>query len=843
MESRLSLRWRGLVATATAAFSGACVFPPLGPRALVGATASETVIEATRIWSLICVGAAIGSRVGRFGGSFLDRTVVSSPRWIVALVGLHALMGLAGNNRLVVVVARVGASGVAAVSALEQAEPAAGSRGDAVAGLVGCFLGSATPLVFWVLRRRKRDFSAVLTARRATQSRVLGLGLLVAAVAAVVFQRSRRRRRRRGGQRVLPPVVPLEDGSPPALYASRCGSREAALSRWRRTLAWRCEHDAAGVLREPQPKYHAIKGMYPHSLHGRTVNGELVMWELLGSLDTTVLRNGEVTTDQAFRHFVFVHEFISRKYDGEATRLVTVLDVKGLRFSQVNSFLIRLVSTASAVVDNLVPFRASKILVINAPSWFGAVWGGIRRTLPTEIRDKVEVLDGVTRLAELLQVLPSEYGGEIPLGQHDDELAMLEAACLLNAGEGLDDFFSRQPNTTSSSSSSSRTRTGTRTPPTPLPPPPPACRSSSSPFRSWFGARPTPAHLGTENTRFHYDAQRQQWIFEEEEEDEEDDASLSSDDEEAPSPRRRRHDDADSDSEDERALVAAIEAATLRRSLHSDHAMRAYLHSRDPETCSGLQVGLVAGLAATRFSRAFLAVALAPWLLAPASRGGLGLRVGDAAACCAAASLALLVLASRVSEPCRRMPADAPLRAFRVASGGSFLVAAAAPELAPSLGGGAGTTGELPRDSNAVLVTASVSLALLLLFTHLAAASASAAVKLADLVSDRRVRQTRAAYLATLFGDLSGPPAAAALLAAALDRNAPFPFNASAGLSAFAVLNAALYLLSFLVYKKVVGDVAGSRTNCAAFFELPARDLQRCLDDAMEAGPDDADPR
>ena len=53
---------------------------------------------------------------------------------------------------------------------------------------------------------------------------------------------------------------------------------------------------------------------------------------------------------------------------------MTVIDVKGLRFSEVNSFLLRLISTASDVLNNLAPFRVVRIVVVHAPSWIGAAY-------------------------------------------------------------------------------------------------------------------------------------------------------------------------------------------------------------------------------------------------------------------------------------------------------------------------------------------------------------------------------------------------------------------------------------------------------------------------------------
>jgi len=229
----------------------------------------------------------------------------------------------------------------------------------------------------------------------------------------------------------------------PRLYATSIGDGGKARDRWRATLAWRAKNDVSAVVRSPQPRYHDVKAMYPHYLGGRTRAGELMFFEMLGQLDTSVMRSGRVTMAEAFRHFIFIHEYCALRYDGEETALVTILDVAGLRFSEVNAFLLKLVATASDVLNNLAPFRVRRIFVLNAPSWFGAAYAGVKRVLPREVRGKVSILgsDYAAALAELAEndQLPSDYGGGGPaLGQSGDELDMLEAVCVLNAGGAVD---------------------------------------------------------------------------------------------------------------------------------------------------------------------------------------------------------------------------------------------------------------------------------------------------------------------------------------------------------------------------------------------------------------------
>ena len=54
--------------------------------------------------------------------------------------------------------------------------------------------------------------------------------------------------------------------------------------------------------------------------------------------------------------------------------------------------------------------------------------------------------------------------------------------------------------------------------------------------------------------------------------------------------------------------------------------------------------------------------------------------------------------------------------------------------------------------------------------------------------------------------------------------------------AAAAIANALLYVASLAVYRRVLGDVADDGAPaCAGLLEVPARDVQRVVDDLVEA--------
>uniref|UniRef100_A0A7S3JVI4 CRAL-TRIO domain-containing protein n=1 Tax=Aureoumbra lagunensis TaxID=44058 RepID=A0A7S3JVI4_9STRA len=814
------------IAVTTWSWSFWSTLPPLGPRALLAVAEVTTPTRGfsaragVETWAYIVVAAELGSRIGRH--RWWPQRADASTR--LGLIAIHLLMGCA-SRRWSQLCLRILASAVGAGMFAKATGEVSSGRLDAIATALGAALGAVPPLGWRLLTARFAALSATIKLRVWISLAVLALVLLLVGIFMARRQIKARcskrntwfaRRKRQSNE------IKNDDGmvpkllmqTTPSLYVEMCGgNHETAKKRWNRTLEWRAQHNADNVLSQRQPKYHAVKQLYPHYLHGKARDGEVIMFELVGSLDTSSLRNGSLTTDDAFRHFVFVHEFISHKFQGEDTRLVSVLDVGGLRFSQVDSTLLRLLSATSNVLDNLVPFRAVRIYIINAPSWFSTVWNGaIKRALPTSVRDKVQVLKSTKALASLLGIeLPREYGGTLPLGQHDFELDLLETVCLLNNNKipkqseikqseilsvqiPSDDQASSQRQLPLSNNYDSDTRS------------PSGFVSRLLPWRRRQGKV---AHLGRDSD-FYYDAVHKRWVF--------------------PGDEARR--DEDSDDEDDKALVAAIRAATL-------HRAGALTEDDDEEDTAGLRRWLQLAAMLTRGARGVLVTSIPVWILAPASRGGVGLKIPRAAFCQMAAMLIVAILAGRTSDALAHMPQRAPLRAFRVAAGSCLLLTAAAPVTVPGLGGQT-SDGMLPRDSAAVAIVATAVLATL-------AVAATLAVNAAD--ASLTVARRSPIPILSLFADIAGPLLALKLLRPALDQpnTASYPFDASLGLTAAAAAYALLYLVSLSVYRQVVGDVRGTTDNvngtttpgssnglCAAFLELPARDLGRCVDDFFE---------
>lgn len=96
------------------------------------------------------------------------------------------------------------------------------------------------------------------------------------------------------------------------------------------------------------------------------------------------------------------------------------MDLDGLTTSQLSSRALSIIKEQSAIDSICFPETMSKMLIVNAPTFFSATWRLIRGWLDPRTAGKIEVISsraaGEKRLLELVESeqLPSDYGGTGP---------------------------------------------------------------------------------------------------------------------------------------------------------------------------------------------------------------------------------------------------------------------------------------------------------------------------------------------------------------------------------------------------------------------------------------------
>mmetsp|Transcript_6269 Transcript_6269/g.6476 ORF Transcript_6269/g.6476 Transcript_6269/m.6476 type:complete len:809 (+) Transcript_6269:2-2428(+) len=234
-----------------------------------------------------------------------------------------------------------------------------------------------------------------------------------------------------------------EDIVVPNRYLRGCGDYEEALRRWKLTLKWRQEFDVDNVLNEPQPYFDIIKEFYPHFLHGRSVSGKPVYYELLGKIDVPRLQEQGVDVHRLLRYYVFITEYIWAEVepDDDHGQLVTVLDVQGVGVADLMGDALEFIKEASKVVQSHYVERCHKMFIVNAPFFFNMLWRIISPMLHENTRRKITIL-GADK-SELLEhidasQLPVAYGGRgTELGTSLEELKLKAFVDRLNGkGDG-----------------------------------------------------------------------------------------------------------------------------------------------------------------------------------------------------------------------------------------------------------------------------------------------------------------------------------------------------------------------------------------------------------------------
>lgn len=85
-------------------------------------------------------------------------------------------------------------------------------------------------------------------------------------------------------------------------YIKGClGDVKEARRRWDLTLKWREEFGTDAILEEAFPELALIKECYPHFIHRRAKDGNLLYFERLGKINIAKLREKGVSMERLTR--------------------------------------------------------------------------------------------------------------------------------------------------------------------------------------------------------------------------------------------------------------------------------------------------------------------------------------------------------------------------------------------------------------------------------------------------------------------------------------------------------------------------------------------------------------
>lgn len=239
-------------------------------------------------------------------------------------------------------------------------------------------------------------------------------------------------------------------GLPPKNFIDEYkGNIKKATAAYEKATNWRKENKMDNVFRIPQPSFHSILKFYPHAIHGKAYDGSIVLYEILGKARMKELNRVGVTVDNMVEHINLRNEFcfhrfhknrVNQPFDprcdscvvkdeldplhmhDEGVKIMTVLDVGGIKLSDVTKDVLMFIKQSSNVVDKYYPNRVVRLAIVNAPTWFGAIWSMIGNILPDSVKKKINIMGNVSGLDKIIdpRERPAEYGGtdEHNLGEH-----------------------------------------------------------------------------------------------------------------------------------------------------------------------------------------------------------------------------------------------------------------------------------------------------------------------------------------------------------------------------------------------------------------------------------------
>lgn len=205
------------------------------------------------------------------------------------------------------------------------------------------------------------------------------------------------------------------DGIPSRFLRMKRGDRERAKERFAATLAWREEFEVDTLLSRPHPQYDVCKAVVPHYFSGRDPHGNVVFVHRPALLDFELMKKNNATIEDLLMHYIFVVEYCwNILEEGPAEGVMTsVLDMRGSSFrNMMNQEYIGFGKRFVSMMSSHYPGRSNKILVVNAPKWFQALYKIFKPMLRETTRGKIKILQEGRKQDEALR---STLGDSLPL--------------------------------------------------------------------------------------------------------------------------------------------------------------------------------------------------------------------------------------------------------------------------------------------------------------------------------------------------------------------------------------------------------------------------------------------
>ena len=221
------------------------------------------------------------------------------------------------------------------------------------------------------------------------------------------------------------------DGIPTRYLKMQGGRREQAHKALDVTMKWRKEHDIDTILARPHAKFDRCKSVFPHYFCGRDDTNHVILLQRPGLINLNMAHANDISGEDLLYHYIYEMEYLWQILEPSANGTMTsIIDLTGLNLSVLGKReLMGVVQKFCSTMDAHFPTRSHKMLLINAPKWFGALYKIISPILRESTKQKIVILSrgkaqdkALNQLLSECPIADDEKLNDIPPSQMEQEL-------------------------------------------------------------------------------------------------------------------------------------------------------------------------------------------------------------------------------------------------------------------------------------------------------------------------------------------------------------------------------------------------------------------------------------
>jgi hypothetical protein len=200
------------------------------------------------------------------------------------------------------------------------------------------------------------------------------------------------------------------DGIPLRYLKMQNNNRKHAKHALEATIKWRKENDIDTILARPHPKFDAAKSVFPHYFCGRDNTNHVILLQRPGLIDIRAAHANGLNGHDLLFHYIYVMEYLWQILEPQTDATMTsIMDLTGISLSVLGKpEILNVLRMFCSTMDAHFPQRGHRMLLINAPRWFGSMYKLLSPLLRETTKERIMILSKGKKQDEALRELISE---------------------------------------------------------------------------------------------------------------------------------------------------------------------------------------------------------------------------------------------------------------------------------------------------------------------------------------------------------------------------------------------------------------------------------------------------